>query len=462
MRRFRRQIKKSRKLFHRTSRKTPLGTLLVITLAAILVISAINHLPAFQLQNYEDELGATGEPEQVFLDEHEARFSNTVSQALINRGESLYSILSGEGLNPAQISEITSQLKTCDFSAKSVKPGKTYLIEKDPSGRFLCFTYQQSPSRALHIEQNPEKQTFNIWQETFEHEKRISALTGSISSNLAAELQQQKRYALITQLQQIFSHQINFKRDIHPGTAYNILFEEKWLNGELVGIGNILAAEIHIDNKPATAYRYTDAKGKTGYFNEKGKAINLTFASSFFINPCRYSRISSRFGYRVHPILRRRHFHGGVDFAAPRGTPVYAVADGRITFRGRKGAAGNMITIKHGNGYRTKYLHLSRFSSKARHGSRVKQGQVIGYVGSTGRSTGPHLDFRVLRGGKLQNPLVALKNASTPIRTVKSVPKGEMKNFLAMVSDLRAQLHNNKILVADNAKSITVKQSALN
>ncbi len=462
MRRLRRPTTKSRKLFHRKSPKKPLGTLFVITLAAILVISAINHLPALQIHNYEDELGATGEPEQVYLEEHEARFSNTISQAIISRGQSLYSILSGEGLDPAQITEITSQLKTCDFSARSVKPGKTYLIEKDPSGRFLCLSYQQSPSRILHIQQIPEKQTFNIWQETLEHENRVSALNGSISSSLSAELQQQNRYALITQLQRIFSYRINFKRDIQPGTAYNILFEEKWLNGELVGLGNILAAEIYVDNKPVTAFRYTDSKGKSGYFDEKGKALNLTLARSFFIKPCRYSRISSGYGYRRHPILRRRHFHGGVDFAAPRGTPVYAVADGRITFRGRKGAAGNMITIKHARGYHTKYLHLSRFSSKARHGSRVRQGQVIGYVGSTGRSTGPHLDFRVLRGGKYQNPMTALRTASTPTKISKSVPKGEMDTFLATVSDLRTQLHNSKILVADNADEMTAKQSSLN
>ena len=429
------------------------GVFAAAAVAAILGISGIYLTISSQFYSYDDELGLTGETEQVIIENEESKFSNTISEGTIQKGQSLYGILTGEGLTPAQVHEITTQLKG-SFSIRNFRPGKSYLIEKDPSGNFLCFTYQQSPSNILHVQKNPETQVFNIWQETFEYRNRVSALTGTISSNLAAELQQHNRYGLITQLQKLFAFQINFKRDIQPGTAYNILFEEKWLEGEFIGTGNILAAEIFIDNTPTTAYRYTDSGGNTGYYDEKGKSV----ISSFFVNPCNYSRISSRFGYRVHPILRRRHFHGGVDFAAPRGTPVYAVADGKIVFRGRKGAAGNMVTISHTNGYHTKYLHLSRFSANARYGSRVKQGQVIGYVGSTGRSTGPHLDFRVVHHGKLKNPLVALKSACK----TKALPKTEMENFLARISNFRMQLENGNILVAGLAKHPAGNASALN
>ncbi|PWW82740.1 MULTISPECIES: M23 family metallopeptidase [Prosthecochloris] len=434
-------------------------TWLLKVIAAVAVIAVIgisgvlvSMSPFFH--TYDDELGATAELENVQVEiEEESKLSNITSEETIRKGESLYSILTAEGLSPREVHEITTQLKG-NFSVRNFRPGKSYLIEKDPSGCFLCFSYQQSPSNILHVQRDPEAETFNIWQETFEYQSRVSALTGTISSNLAAELQQHKRYGLITQLQKLFAYKINFKRDIQPGTAYNILFEEKWLGDEFVGIGKILAAEIFIDNQPSTAYRFTDSKGNTGYYDKKGQSV----ISSFFINPCNYSRVSSRFGYRTHPILRKRHFHGGVDFAAPRGTPVYAVADGKIVFRGRKGAAGNMVTITHANGYHTKYLHLSRFSANARSGSRVKQGQVIGYVGSTGRSTGPHLDFRVVHHGKLQNPLVALKSACK----IKGLPKAEMDNFLAQISVFHMQLENRDILVAELSKPPTDNASALN
>ena len=441
--------------FSRTiSTKKHVGLVTVIAVSAVIIISGL-FLPVFPslFQSYDDELGITGESELVDIEDAESKYSNSITEATIKRGQSLYSILTEEGLTPSEVHEIIQQLKG-SFSIRNFRPGKSYLVEKDPSGEFLCFTYQQTPSNILHVQKDSESEKFNIWQETFEYQNRISVLTGTISSNLASELQQHNRYGLITQLQKLFAYKINFKRDIQPGTTYNLLFEEKWLGDEFIGIGNILAAEIFVGSTPSTAYRFTDSKGHTAYYDAKGKSLR----SSFFVNPCNYSRISSRFGYRTHPILRKRHFHGGVDFAAPRGTPVYAVADGKIVFRGRKGAAGNMVTISHANGYHTKYLHLSRFSANARHGNRVKQGQVIGYVGSTGRSTGPHLDFRVIHYGKPKNPLVALKSACE----TKGLPKAEMDNFLAQISVFHMQLENRDILVAGLSKSSADNVSALN
>ncbi|MCG8341970.1 MAG: M23 family metallopeptidase [Chlorobiales bacterium] len=439
--------------FAKISKKQRMGIITAAAVIAVFTISGVILSASSLFYLYDDELGVTEESEQVTIEDEASKFSNTIFEATIQKGQSLYSILTGEGLSPTQVHEITTQLKG-SFSIRNFRPGKSYLIEKDPSGNFLCFTYQQSPSSILHVQKEAESEQFNIWQETFESQNRVSALSGTISSSISAELQKSNRYALISQLQKLFAYKVNFKRDIQPGTTYNILFEEKWVGDEFVGTGNILAAEILIDNTPSTAYRFTDSKGNTGYYDEKGNSL----ISSFFINPCHYSRVSSRFGYRTHPILRRRHFHGGVDFAAPRGTPVYAVAEGKIVFRGRKGAAGNMVTIAHANGYHTKYLHLSRFSANARHGSRVKQGQVIGYVGSTGRSTGPHLDFRVVHHGKLKNPLVALKSACN----TKGLSKAEMDNFLAQISVFRMQLENRDILVAGLSKSSVNNASALN
>lgn len=432
-----------------------IGILAAVAVIAVIGISGVFLPGSSLLHNYDDELGTTDDTELVTIEDESSKFSNTISEETILRGQSLYSILTNAGLSPKEVHEITLQLKG-SFSVKNFRPGKSYLVEKDPSGNFLCFTYQQSPSSILHVQRETESEQFNIWQETFESQNRVSALSGTISSTLSAELQQHGRYALISQLQKLFAHKVNFKRDIQPGTTYNVLFEEEWVGNEFVGIGKILAAEIYTGNTPATAYRFTDSKGNTGYYDSKGKSLKRT--NALFVKPCNYSRISSRYGYRTHPILRRRHFHGGIDLAAARGTPVYAAANGKILFRGRKGAAGNMVTIAHANGYHTKYLHLSRFSANARHGSRVKQGQVIGYVGSTGRSTGPHLDFRVVRNGKPQNPLIALKS----VCEIKGLPKAEMDNFLAQISIFRMQLENNDILVAGLVKPSANHASALN
>ncbi len=432
-----------------------MGILAAVAVIAVIGISGVFLPGSSLLHNYDDELGITDDTELVTIEDESSKFSNTISEETILRGQSLYSILTNAGLSPKQVHEITLQLKG-SFSIRNFRPGKSYLIEKDPSGNFLCFTYQQSPSSILHVQRETESEQFNIWQETFESRNRVSALSGTISSTLSAELQQHRRYALISQLQKLFAHKVNFKRDIQPGTTYNILFEEEWVGNERVGIGKVLAAEIHTGNAPATAYRFTDSKGNTGYYDSKGKSLKRS--NSLFVKPCSYSRISSRYGYRTHPILRRRHFHGGIDLAAPRGTPVYAAANGKILFRGRKGAAGNMVTIAHANGYHTKYLHLSRFSANARHGSRVKQGQVIGYVGSTGRSTGPHLDFRVVRNGKPQNPLIALKS----VCEIKGLPKTEMDNFLAQISIFRMQLENSDILVAGLVKPSADNGSTVN
>ncbi len=429
------------------------GILAVSALIAVMGLSQVFFSTSSQSYISDYEPGIAKASEEIFVENEEPTFSNTFYEATIQRGESLYSILTGEGLTPAEVHKIASQLKE-SFSIKNFRPGKSYLVEKDPEGNFLCFTYQQSPSSILHVEKEAESAKFNIWQEKFEYQNRVAALSGTVSSTISAELLKSNRYALISQLQKLFTHKVDFRRDIQPGTTFNILFEEQWIDNEFVGIGNILAAEIFIGNAPSTAYRFTDSKGNTGYYDEKGRSL----ISSFFINPCNYSRVSSRFGYRTHPILRRRHFHGGVDFAAPRGTPVYAVADGKIVFRGRKGAAGNMVSISHANGYRTKYLHLSRFSSNARYGSRVKQGQVIGYVGSTGRSTGPHLDFRVMHRGKLKNPLVALRSACK----TKELSKAEMDNFLAQISVFRMQLENRDVLVAGLPNTTPDNAPALN
>lgn len=313
---------------------------------------------------------------------------------------------------------------------------------------FSRLTWQASPTSILHLTKNPETGELSVNKETIEFETRIATLEGTLHTSFAQELSSKNRSSLSAKLNKILSSKINFRKDIQDGTAYKILFQEQWNGDTLAGTGDILAVEITTKGRKVNAYQFVDAKGKSSYYDEKGRALQQS-RGGLYINPCRYSRISSGFGYRIHPITHRRQFHGGVDLAAPTGTPVKAVADGKVIFRGRKGAAGNMITIAHSGGVHTMYLHLSRYASSSRYGNRVKQGDVIGYVGSTGRSTGAHLDFRIIKNGRPQNPMVALRQKA-PTRKLSNA---ELQGFMVKIQTYKEQLAaRTPVMVADASK----------
>lgn len=198
----------------------------------------------------------------------------------------------------------------------------------------------------------------------------------------------------------IYSYDVDFQRDIHGGDKFEILVESFYdKNGKKVKDGNVLYSSLALSGKEIEIYAHEVNNG-IEYFDAKGNSAR----KSLLRTPLPGARISSKFGMRRHPVLGYSKLHKGVDFAAPRGTPIYAAGSGKITWYGRKGSYGNFVRIKHNSEYSTGYAHASRLSKRFRNGSRVKQGDVIAYVGTTGRSTGPHLHFEVLRRGKAINP----------------------------------------------------------
>jgi len=395
----------------------------------------------------DDELGLDDESDQVTIDEGENGLSETIEKKTVQRGDSIYDILNAAGLTPAEIHKLTSQLKG-DKTIRGFRAGKSYELETGKNGMFSRLTWQASPTSILHLTKNPETGELSVNKETIEFETRIATLEGTLHTSFAQELSSKNRSSLSAKLNKILSSKINFRKDIQDGTAYKILFQEQWNGDTLAGTGDILAVEITTKGRKVNAYQFVDAKGKSSYYDEKGRALQQS-RGGLYINPCRYSRISSGFGYRIHPITHRRQFHGGVDLAAPTGTPVKAVADGKVIFRGRKGAAGNMITIAHSGGVHTMYLHLSRYASSSRYGNRVKQGDVIGYVGSTGRSTGAHLDFRIIKNGRPQNPMVALRQKA-PTRKLSNA---ELQGFMVKIQTYKEQLAaRTPVMVADASK----------
>ncbi len=207
---------------------------------------------------------------------------------------------------------------------------------------------------------------------------------------------------IITELIRLFSWDVDFQRDIQPGDAFKVLYENlEDDNGVAVYHGRILHASLTLSGKTTAIYRHALADGDEDYFDEKGKGAKKALMRT----PIDGARLSSRYGKRRHPVLRFTRMHRGIDFAAPRGTPIYAAGDGRVVAAGRNGGYGRYVRIRHNGSFDTAYGHLKGYGRGVRRGARVKQGQIIGYVGTSGLSTGPHLHYEILRDNRQVNPL---------------------------------------------------------
>ncbi len=199
-----------------------------------------------------------------------------------------------------------------------------------------------------------------------------------------------------------YSFDVDFQRDIQPGSPFEALYKMHYdKDGNAVGGGDLHYASLAVNNENIRIYRFESKNGEVDYFREDGRSIHKTLMKT----PINGAVVSSRFGPRRHPILGYTKIHKGVDFAAPAGTPIYAAGDGKIDFIGRHGGYGKYVRVRHSNQYATAYGHMSRFAKGMSRGKRIKQGQVIGYVGSTGASTGPHLHYEILMYNKQVNPM---------------------------------------------------------
>lgn len=313
------------------------------------------------------------------------------------------------------------------FDFRKSRPGHGYEVEVDPEGQVVRFEYRAAPDERYHVERGEDgAYEGNRIEVALDHE--IVLVQGAIEVSLwEAFVAAGESPNLAMTLADAFRFDIDFFHDTRKGDVFRFFVDKYTVDGELVRYGRVWAAEyVGAPESPVGSKRLfwwgEGSKLSQGYYDDKGKAAQRAFLRS----PLKYSRVSSPFGYRRHPILKRRHFHGGVDYAAPKGTPVQAVSEGVVTWAKRKGPAGKMVRIRHAGGYESYYLHLSRILVKE--GQRVSQSTVIGKVGSTGRSTGPHLDFRLKKHGKYMNP----RKHVAP-RT-KSVPNKEKGRFLAKVA----------------------------
>ncbi|MDY6822131.1 MAG: peptidoglycan DD-metalloendopeptidase family protein, partial [Deferribacterota bacterium] len=310
----------------------------------------------------------------------------------VKRGDTLYSLLD-EIFSPAEILEISKKINN-KLNSFILKEGQKIKFYKDK------VVINAAVDKDLTILKNNEG--FNIVVTKYDIQTINYVVNGTINESLFKSVNsigEDDRLAIM--LADILQWEVDFFKDIRKGDHYKLVVEKKFCRSKFIGYGKILALDFINRDELIRAYYYEDDK-ISGYFKYDGTSLKRGFLRA----PLKYSRISSKFSYsRLHPIFHKPMPHLGIDYAAPTGTPVYSTADGKVIVRGYKRGNGNYIKISHNNGFYTYYMHLSGFAKGIYVGSRVRQGQVIGYVGATGYATGPHLDYRIKRYSKFLNPL---------------------------------------------------------
>jgi len=328
----------------------------------------------------------------------------------VRTGDNLSSIFLKQGLNQKVISKILALGKPAT-DLRRIHPGDQLIFTLDKNQKLQKLVLQKDPLNSLQIERS--NNIFHAQNIQRTPERRIRHVGTTVNDSLflsaqRADLSDKTTMALAA----IFGWDIDFALDIRKGDHFNIMYEELYLDGEKIGDGNIVAAEFINHGRTYKAVRYTTPDGDSNYYTADGKSMRKAFLRT----PIPLARISSRFNLkRKHPVLNKIRAHKGVDYAASRGTPIKATGDGKIIHRGRKGGYGNAIIIQHGTRYSTLYAHMSKFRSGLKTGSRVQQGQTIGYVGSTGLATGPHLHYEFRVNNRHRNPLTVKLPAAEPI-----------------------------------------------
>lgn len=349
----------------------------------------------------------------------------------VRSGDSLARIFARESLGARTLHDIMS-LGGDTRVLTRIHPGDTLEYQADGEQGLLALRYRLDPLDEVLVRRADDG--FQVERLRHTPETQVAHAIGTIDNSLFLTAQKAGLSDNLTMaLAGIFGYDIDFALDIREGDSFSVIYEDRYLNGEFIGHGHILAAEFTNQGRRYQAVRYTDASGSTDYYTPDGKSMRKAFLRT----PVSFSRISSRFNLkRRHPVLNTIRAHRGVDYAAPTGTPIMATGAGKVVHVGNKGGYGRTVILQHGSQYSTLYAHMSRYAKGLRTGSRVQQGDVIGYIGSSGLATGPHLHYEFLVNGTHRNPLTVALPDAAPIRA-------EYKDdFMATARTLLAQLEN--------------------
>lgn len=353
-------------------------------------------------------------------------------QGTIKKGETLFDIFKKYGLGIGELFKLR-EASADVHRLRELYPGRLYKIIIDSNNQVNSFEYWINDDYILNITRT--ESGFYAEKKTIEYEKRVHHIGGIIKDNLISSIgESRENLMLALQLSDIFAWDIDFTTDLRNGDTFKIAAEGFYLDGEFKKYGGILSAEFINNGETYYAYRF-EYDGKVDYYDASGKSLRRAFLKA----PLSFRRISSGFSQkRFHPILKIYRPYLGVDYAAPAGTPVSAIGDGKVIFAGYKGQNGNIVSIRHFNGYRTYYGHLSKIVKGIRKGVKVKQGQIIGYVGATGLATGPHLDYRIKVNNRFVNPLMLKLPRGRP------VPEKLMAEFTKIRDEMATRLASIK------------------
>ncbi len=316
-------------------------------------------------------------------------------------GDSMGRILRREGMDAKAADELIRALSP-SLDLSKIRPGQTFTLRFDAGGVLQEFEFHVSKVRRVRATRGADGKLV-AEQLDASTELREESLGGQIEGSLYRSLQRAGEDTdLVSFFVDVFAYDLNFYVDTHPNDAYRMIVEKEYLDGEFIGYGRVLAAEYSGKSGTHRAFWWQQPGSKVGkYFGESGQSVEKTFLKT----PLKFARVSSGFNpKRMHPVLHVEKGHWGTDYAAPPGTPIWSAAPGRITFRGRRGGAGNCVIVKHENNLQTIYMHMKGFKKGQKVGSRVRAKDVIGYVGSTGLATGPHLHFGVKKNGHYIDP----------------------------------------------------------
>ncbi|MDJ0686837.1 MAG: M23 family metallopeptidase [Alphaproteobacteria bacterium] len=353
-------------------------------------------------------------------------------QLTVRSGDTLMKMLTGEGVTRGEAHAAIQALSEV-FSPRKLRPGHDITLELTPADAetdapaLTSLRLTESPVRSVEVAAL-NAGGFEARIIDTPTEKTAMRADGTISSSLyEAAVEAGVPLPVLADMIQVFSFDVDFQREVRRGDTFALLYDIEQVSGETVGTGAVHMAEMTVAGEPKRYYRFKGSDGFWDYFDEQGRSAKKALLRT----PIDGARLSSKFGMRRHPILGYNKMHKGADFAAPTGTPIYAAGNGVVEAAGWNGGYGKYIRVRHNDTYKTAYGHMSRIAVSR--GKRVRQGQVIGYVGSTGRSTGPHLHYEVHKNGRQVNPL------GVRLPTGRTLSGSELAAFKDHVARLESQ-----------------------
>lgn len=360
----------------------------------------------------------------------------------VQNGDNLSILFKRAGLNDRAIYELFSDAKDAK-DLRNIRPGQkmAFLVEE---GRLNGLKYIVDELNNLTFDRG--NKGFTSKEIALKPDVKYAFRQASIDSSLYMAGKRAGMPSNLTmEMANIFGWDIDFALDIQKGDSFKVMYEEQFLQGKKIGVGKIMAAEFTNGGKTFKAVRYTDKNGNSNYFTPDGRGMHKAFLRT----PIEFARISSHFSLgRKHPVLHIIRAHKGTDYAAVRGTPIRSTGNGKVAFAGRKNGFGNTVVIQHGQGIETLYGHMNGFAKGIRSGSRVNQGDVIGYVGSTGLASGPHLHYEFHVNGQVRNPV------TVPLPKSIGIEKTELARFNETTRPLIAKLDqfksSSRLAVAKN------------